>query len=118
MLSVAKEFENNNHRCLYCHHDTVESSWGEAMRVVKTYKCKNCEESFDIGVILGDPIDSFSFTCCGIDVHHNFGHPTFGLKKIAPDDWKFNLIWIPEFVVDFSNKDSLYKKLVTYLTFS
>ncbi len=118
MIQLHTLFNPDNPTCLYCQGACDTSGFGEAMMMVDTYTCQNCKEEFEIGGIIGDPTQGFGFTCNGISVYHNYEMKQFGLKRKGPDDWKFNLIWIPEFEVNFSEKEKLHQRLLTYIIFS
>jgi hypothetical protein len=106
--------------CLYCQGECWVKAWGEALMFSDTYTCKICKEAFSITGMRNEPneINGFTFTCNGISAHQNYEFKSFGLKKISEDDWKYPLVWMPEFLVDFSDKEGLFKKLKIYLLFS
>lgn len=121
-------FSTDESICLYCKSECSYSAFGEALMVSDTYTCNKCDEKFVISGMISSAsdecgaevieVDGFTFTCNGISSHSNYDMKQFGLKKISKDDWKSPLIWIPEFAVDFSDKEGLFKKLKIYLTFA
>ena len=113
-------FNQDDPACLYCQDKCWVRGWGEALMYADTYTCIKCKEAFSITGMRNDPdeVDGFTFTCNGISSHSNYEMKQFGLKKISEDDWKSPLIWIPEFPVDFSDKEGLFKKLKIYLIFA
>jgi hypothetical protein len=120
-MLLHKLFNTDNPTCLYCQGSCWTRGWGEALMTADTHTCKDCGEAFQITGMYSatDEVDveGFSFTCNGIKAHHNYRLKSFGLSKVTEDSWKHALIWIPEFSVDFSDKEGLFKKLKIYLTF-
>jgi hypothetical protein len=116
MTQLHTIFNDDHPTCLYCKGDCDVSGFGEAMAVVDTYTCRQCKESFEIFSI--GEVKGFTFSCNGISVHQNYELKQFGLKRKGPDDWKSSLVWIPEFEIDFSEKEKLHRLLMTCLIFS
>lgn len=119
-------------KCLYCNGKCDHSQNGDFVMTasityeVETLKCRRCHETFEIHWVddAGQvTITSFVFTCGSIVVYNQYGNG-FAVggreylypasKRVMSTDMKF----IPEFPVDFSDKNKLYEKLKTYSVFS
>jgi hypothetical protein len=116
MTPLHKLFNPDDPICLYCNSECDVNGFGEAMAVVDTYTCRQCKEEFEIFSV--GEIRGFNFTCNGISVHHNYPTNQFGIKRITKEKSSLDLVWLPEFEVNFSEKEKLHRRLLTYLIFS
>lgn len=112
------KFSDDISTCLYCNTTCIvdqESEWSRAFKVTKTSKwsCYFCKETFIIKGIEDEDPDSLSFTCKDITVYVRYKVNDIVISKKITD-----LVTIPNFNIDFSDKEKLYNKLSTYLLFS
>jgi hypothetical protein len=118
-------------KCLYCNSDfDIELSGdyiggSSSMLNVDILSCRNCHEQFEITSIdEADNVIAFAFTCKGIVIRNVYHLQSFilGGKEllygIISSSYPENPNYIPEFNIDFSDKNKLYEKLKTYLIFS
>ena len=100
--------------CLYCHEQCSKTY--ENTSFIK-YKCQICNEI----IILYGTID-VNFSCLDFLINTTLFENDFKIEKcediqnkkyISSDKW----ISIPQFEIDFSNKEKLYNKLKTYMVF-
>jgi DNA-directed RNA polymerase subunit RPC12/RpoP len=104
--------------CLYCNSRCDIASWGNSQAVTETYVCLSCKEKFEF-IYADDKLISIIFTCNEFQVIYTIDIQSFGIKKIEEDQSQiFNRIWVPEFEINFKNKDILNNRLATYLLLS
>jgi len=106
--------------CLYCGqtlgiNEESHFTLTGAIEVVFNYKCEDCVEGLRITTI-DDEYNNCIFTCKGICVLEDFRESQYGLTLLLKTGDE--PVWIPEFKIDFSDREALYQKLKTYLTFS
>ena len=116
MIQLHTLFNPDNPTCLYCKSACDTSGMGEAMMVIDIYTCRQCKEKFEIGGIIGEPTNGFGFTCNGISAFHNYELKQFSLGLV--DKIMSPRVWVPEFDVNFSEKEKLHQRLLTYMIFS
>lgn len=118
------EFHNlladNNYNCLYCQGrcDMSSTSIGYPALIIEAYSCQKCQEVFETEHI-DNNYYGFAFTCNGLKAFYNYQVNQFGLSKVNFDiKIRNNLVWVPYFDINFSNKQDLFKKIKTYTTFA
>jgi len=127
-------------RCLYCHSECDIQLIGNAVNIasndnyeVAILHCRYslCQEIFEIHSLQKADGETdylgFTFTCKDFCVHHRYIKETFqigdsgllfgGVNSLIGIDIKYNT-FVPQFVVDFSDKDKLEAKIKTYRLFS
>jgi|ERR1700723_3204088 len=112
------QIDREDPKCLYCHSELdsdVEASWNSNRAAESTYfyRCEICFEQFRV-FLLRDAEKNFFFTCKDICVLQDFQLSEYGLSTLD----KSEVIWVPQFEIDFSDKEALWLKLKTYITFS
>lgn len=100
--------------CLYCQSECQFEGKGllNSLFIKNTYFCSQCREKFVI-VCRFDKEYSFTFTCSNLRIEYIQFSNKFNISKLSDKTY----ISIPDFPLDFSNKESLYNKLKTYLIF-
>ncbi len=117
MSQIFNIFNFDNPICLYCNHACTISSWGKQNDAQESYICKSCNEKFEF-VYSDDKLVSIVFSCEDIQVVHLLEIQSFGIQKIdLQESQPLNRVWVPEFFIDFADKQSLKIKLGTYLLF-
>ncbi len=106
--------------CLYCNSNCMIASENDTFPVgilsVDTYECLKCRENFSVPS-LNDQIIGFGFSCNGLQVYFEYKKATMGIRDKSVNV-SGPLIEIPKFDIFFDDKEKLYNKLKTYLTFS
>jgi hypothetical protein len=114
--------EDGDNRCLYC-QGKCEFFAGEGggapplLYFIDQYACQTCSEKFSVHYIYGlegDPF-GFGFTCNELTISHNYRKSTI---KIALKERFQETIEVPAFEYDFTDKETLYQRLRTCLTFA
>jgi len=106
----------DNPKCLYCYHIIYNnSSFGDLLLQQDLFVCPSCNEGYTI-IIKDGIITCAFFTCIDIEIISYNNKNEFGIKHFYSKLKDF--IWIPEFNIDFSDKQSLHEKLKTYLLLS
>jgi hypothetical protein len=114
--------------CLYCNNKCIESGVGyiESLSTIifDCFICSVCNEHFKIEM-LHDAVCGFIFTCDEFSVYQDYNNNSFGINKSANDINESNMsaartktILVPEFFINFSDKQALLNKLKIFLTFS
>ena len=106
----------DNPSCLYC-KTTIDtaSGFGESLLSCDLYICSVCKEGYTLG-LFKDKVSYIIFTCKQLELLCYFSKNYFEIKNFWIAKSKF--LVIPSFQIDFSDKETLYKKLSTYLIFS
>lgn len=125
-MNIKNLFNEDDPRCLYC-NGICKANYSGGLEhqsfLEDEYHCLNCGETF---LIIGDAINknlfntTLIFTCIDLKVMYFSDAQQMAVSKLpnlnlAKD--KF-ISFIPNFDIDFSQKDLLYQKLKTYLIFS
>ena len=119
-METHKLFDENEPKCLYFDSNCDVSGWGSGVQWGNKYTCQKCAEIFEISYFaVGDltqPVDGFVFSCNDLKISHNYTLKSFAIIKMDPSS--ASIEWIPEFDINFADKNALYKKIKTYLIFS
>ncbi len=122
-------------KCLYCHSQCDFKMEGRPSSLanpdpyfIEILTCTKCKEVFEIhGWEDTGQINDFVFSCKDIVVINKYPQPSgtavgFNIgnrSNLWPGMFSGDLtVNVPAFVVDFSDKKKLHKKLKTYLVFS
>ncbi len=120
-------------KCLYCNGKCDFTMDGDFLAgtlsltyEVQILKCRRCFETFEIHWIddAGEVrYSSFVFTCGSLTVYNQYekGFCIGGKELLHPASKSLpyeTMKFVPEFLVDFSDKNKLWEKLKTYLVFS
>jgi len=106
----------DNPGCLYCLHKLKDvTSYADILLRQDLFVCPNCNEGYTL-LIKSDTVYCAFFTCFDIEVISYLDKDDFGIKPFNSKIKDF--IWVPEFFIDFSDKNTLYSKLKTYLILS
>lgn len=112
--------------CLYCnqkcnyHLDTQQHISG-TIETLKLFLCPSCGESFHTWHNTDDGTpNTFIMTCYELTIYQSYEDPNSPNSELGIQGEKDDgeIIWVPEFKIDFSDRDILYQKLKTYLLFS
>jgi hypothetical protein len=118
MKDSYNDLDLDNPFCLYCNSKCDIASWGTNNSVSENYTCLLCKENFEF-IYVDDKIISVLFSCNQLQVLHLFEIQSFGIQKIDTDrSQPFNRVWIPEFKINFKDKQLLESRLSTYLLLS
>lgn len=128
-MDLRKLLNEDQLNCLYCNHicevksSSYASSQGQRRTHFATFTCTECKELFSIVIDTSSHTDFLNdsktthlfmcqtFSCKSIVV--TIMNNKFLIKNISPIE-----IEVPQFEVNFKNKEELYNKLKTYLLFS
>jgi hypothetical protein len=111
------QYLSDSAQCLYCNHICQIKSWGKDNSASESYLCPSCHERFEL-VYENDQLVSFIFTCNTLNVVYFVELQSLGVQVTKPNDIEvLNRVWIPEFNLNFKDKDSLIKKLSNCLLF-
>ncbi len=132
MMQILQNLINNT-ECLYCSNQCRRTRFHlkELPSLYRPkiteyfYKCNFCAEHFSIYFFEHFVNKEISFTCKNLYIRT---YRNFNFKKyfdLLEDDCKLlfisngkNLISIPRFDLNFSNKENLFNKLNTYILYS
>lgn len=107
--------DEDDPKCLYCNGICKTTHDSDATLITDRYACLICGEVFEKSYTIGFEPGIFSFTCQDLYIIVFAKTAKFAVSSIDKNN-KIN--YIPYFDINFSNKNSLYQKLKTYLTFS
>lgn len=118
-------FDIDNPLCLYCNGSCSTHTTGVVRLQTDTYYCDPCNESF-IFFYKDDVLNTFEFTCNNysilIDLDTDIYKICLNVSDLIELQASYNkpvkYIKVPEFTIDFSNKQKLFEKLNTYAIFS
>ena len=129
----------NQALCLYCHWATDVLYSSEYNQIISSnidwlnkasIYCSSCKEIFEVyysqitdfgNAINESSVLAFFFSCGGKSIFYRCAEDHFLIMDNIPLDWNtiiHSAIKIPKFTIDFSNKEKLHNKILTYLTFS
>jgi hypothetical protein len=115
-METHKLMDENNPKCLYCNSNCDVSGWGSGMQWGNDFTCQQCGEVFQTEHSEDSPVGGFMFSCDKIKIYHDYANQKFGLIKIDPKSTAIS--WVPEFDINFADKEAFYQKIKTYLIFS
>jgi hypothetical protein len=118
----------DNPKCLFCNSEIDLEIKSERLANSKyieyfeTLTCCKCKESFHIVFVQDDITQkthytTFVFSCNKIWITYHYNIDIFFLWK-TPTASPKDIIKIPSFPIDFSDKKKLFDKLKTYILFS
>jgi hypothetical protein len=126
-MKIEDLFNLEDPRCLYCNGPELnfssETFPGIAIKAIynvcDTYTCKWCEEEFQVIKVstplgLSEIVTGFGFSCDDVYISYHFDDDQMQIIMAGiPGHVK-----LPPFIPDTSDKQKLYLKLKTYITFS
>ena len=118
MFNISETIHFGESKCLYCQSICELECWSNPDNASTTsYTCKKCLEKFEF-IYEDDNLIAFNFTCNTLHVVYFTEVHAFGIQVKKPLDIEvLNRVWVPEFEVNFKNKDSLFNRLNTCLLF-
>lgn len=128
--------DKDDPRCLYCDGEVdveLKGNWSTALSArhdVEVLRCRKCREVFEIHSMQDSTGEthygSFVFTCGKYCIQNAYSsdryvignHSLLFQEVINPSVPETTKVDVPNFSIDFSDKEKLLAKLGTYLLFS
>lgn len=111
---IVNNFDFDIPSCLFCKKYLGISNTSHKNTSLDSYECSFCNEKF-LFLYTDDKLTYIYFSCFDLEITIFPSRQGYFLSSKSKDNFS---IKIPEFTIDFSDKQKLFEKLNTYIIFS